>query len=77
MGKPELAFIGASFRKIVLLIPLLIFIPSFLGVNGVYIAESITDSISVIMILIMYFAVRNKIFQLTEKKSGKGILWQE
>ncbi len=77
LGKPELAFIGASLRKIVLLIPLLMFIPSLLGVNGVYLAESITDGISVIMILIMYFAVRNKIFQSTEKKNGKGMLWQD
>lgn len=43
MGRAKTAICMALLRKIVLLIPLAILLPKFLGVDGVFIAEPISD----------------------------------
>ena len=48
LGQSKISFFIASLRKIVLLVPLALILPSFLGIKGVYMAEPISDTISVL-----------------------------
>lgn len=46
-NKPKIALFVASLRKLILIIPLVLLLPRWLGVTGVYLAESISDAISI------------------------------
>ena len=56
LGQAKVSLFIAILRKIILLIPLTLVLPTFLGVNGVYIAEPIADitSASIATALMLY-----------------------
>ena len=54
LGQAKISIFIASLRKIILLIPLAIILPYFLDTNGVYIAEPISDIISVTVAVILF-----------------------
>ena len=49
LGQAKVSLFIATLRKIILLIPLALILPKFLGVKGIYIAEPVSDVISVIV----------------------------
>ncbi|MGM9894099.1 MAG: MATE family efflux transporter, partial [Ligilactobacillus ruminis] len=49
LGQAKVSLFIAMLRKIILLIPLALILPKFLGVKGIYIAEPVSDVISVIV----------------------------
>lgn len=61
LGQAKLSLFLACLRKIILLIPLAMVLPYFLGVNGIYIAEPISDSISAITAGVLFALHINKI----------------
>ena len=51
-GQANVSLFIATLRKIILLIPLALILPKFSGVKGIYIAEPVSDVISVIVTVI-------------------------
>ncbi len=56
-GQAKISVLIACMRKIVLLTPLALILPIFMGVNGIYIAEPISDILSVTICICLYIYV--------------------
>jgi len=56
-NRPVTSLLIAVLRKIVLLIPLALILPRFLGVNGIYIAEPIADATAAIVCGILFLCM--------------------
>lgn len=69
LGQAKLSLFVATLRKIILLVPLAIILPIFLGTNGVYLAEPISDFTSATVAIILFFVNIKKI--LTEDTLNK------
>ena len=54
LGQAKISLFIACLRKIILLIPLAIILPHFFGVMGVYWAEPVSDTLSVITAVILF-----------------------
>ncbi len=50
VGKAKLAMFATLFRQVIALIPLLFILPGFLGINGIWIAFPLSDTISAIAV---------------------------
>ncbi len=61
LGQAKISLFIALLRKVILLIPLAIILPKFLGVMGVYYAEPISDITSATTAGLIFFFVRKKI----------------
>lgn len=59
-NKPVISLFVATLRKIIILIPLALILPRFIGLSGVYIAEAVADHISATTsaILLIYYYKR-------------------
>mgnify|MGYP002511380451 FL=1 len=69
LGQAKISLFIAVLRKIILLIPLAIFLPHFMGVMGVYWAEPISDTISAATASILFMLNIRKI--LSEESLAK------
>lgn len=69
LGQAKVSLFIAILRKIILLIPLAIILPKFLGVKGIYVAEPISDVISVIVTSVLCVITLKRIFNEMEGKS--------
>lgn len=67
LGQAKASLVVALLRKIILLIPLAIILPKFMGVVGVYTAEPVADFISVTSTLILFVILERKILRNDEK----------
>ena len=63
MGMAKVSLVIALLRKVVLLIPLAIVLPKFMGVMGIYRAEPIADIISVIVTSVLFAVMAKKILR--------------
>lgn len=61
LGQAKVSLVIALLRKVILLIPLAIILPKFMGVIGVYRAEPIADVISVVISIILFLVTAKKI----------------
>lgn len=61
-GQAKISLVIAILRKLVLLVPLALILPRFVGVMGVYYAEPIADIISVTVTTIIFLFSYKKIF---------------
>ncbi len=61
LGQAKVSLVIALLRKVILLIPLAIILPKFMGVMGVYRAEPIADVISVLVSILLFFVTAKKI----------------
>lgn len=61
LGQAKISLFIACLRKIILLVPLALILPHFLGVNGVYMAEPVSDFISATTAIILFRLNINKI----------------
>lgn len=68
LGQAKVSLIIALLRKVVLLIPLAILFPKFMGVAGIYRAEPVADFISVTVTVILFLITARKILQ-SDKES--------
>lgn len=69
LGQAKLSLFIATLRKIILLIPLALILPKFLGVKGIYIAEPVSDVVSVIVTSVLCVITLKRIFIEMEDKS--------
>ena len=69
LGQAKVSLFIAILRKIILLIPLAIILLKFLGVKGIYVAEPISDVISVIVTSVLCVITLKRIFTEMEGKS--------
>lgn len=67
LGQAKASLVVALLRKVILLIPLAIILPKFMGVIGVYIAEPVADFISITATLILFVILERKILRNDEK----------
>lgn len=63
LGQAKLSLFIAMLRKVILLVPLAIILPHWLGVDGVFIAEPISDVISVLVASGLFYFNINKILK--------------
>lgn len=63
LGQAKVSLFIALLRKIILLIPLAIILPKFMGVMGIYRAEPIADITSVICTSILFFITFKKVMK--------------
>lgn len=68
LGQAKVSLIIALLRKVILLIPLAIIFPKFMGVVGIYRAEPVADFTSVTASVILFIVTARKILR-NEKKS--------
>lgn len=61
MGQAKVSLFLAMLRKVILLVPLALLLPHFLGVWGVYVAEPISDTVSAIVAGILFLTQIRKI----------------
>lgn len=69
LGQAKVSLIIALLRKIILLVPLAIIFPRFMGVAGVYRAEPVADFTSVTITIILFWITAKKI--LRENRTDK------
>ncbi len=62
LGEAKLSFFLACLRKVILIIPLALILPRFVGVLGIYLAEPISDVISATTAGVLFKTNINKIF---------------
>lgn len=63
LGQAKTSVFVALLRKIILLIPLAVILPKFMGVMGIYRAEAIADILSVLVTLIIFLASYKKLLR--------------
>ncbi len=61
LGQAKVSLFIALLRKVILLIPLAILFPKFMGVQGIYIAEPTADIISVLTTAILFVITAKKV----------------
>lgn len=61
LGQARISLFIAMLRKVILLVPLAIILPVFMGVNGVYVAEPISDFLSAGTAMVLFYWNINKI----------------
>ena len=66
LGQSLVSLILAALRKIILLIPLAFILPKLCGINGVFYAEFTADIIAVLITVIVFFTMFNKILKRKE-----------
>lgn len=62
-NRPVTSILISLLRKVILLMPLALILPHFVGVNGVYIAEPIADSVAAIICGILFLSMINRILE--------------
>lgn len=72
LGQAKVSLVIALLRKIILLIPLAIILPKFMGVMGIYRAEPIADFTSVAVSALLFVITAKKILRYDEKNDMIG-----
>lgn len=66
LGQAKISLFIALLRKVLLLIPLAIILPKFMGVQGVYVAEPVADILSVTATSILFVITAKKVLKKAE-----------
>ena len=69
-GQAKASLFLACLRKVILLTPLALILPIFYGVDGIYWAEPISDSLSALTSLILFIVISRKLLKTPE--TGKS-----
>ena len=70
LGQAKLSLFNALLRKIILLVPLALIFPTFLGVNGVYLAEPVADVLAAIVTGLLFMMNFEKILERRAKATA-------
>ena len=71
IGQAKISLFIACLRKIILLTPLALILPRFFGVDGIYFAEPISDTISALTSLGLFIYVCAKYLKTPKSSSGE------
>jgi Na+-driven multidrug efflux pump len=63
LGQAKVSLFIALLRKVVLLIPLAVILPKFMGVAGIYRAEPVADILSVTVTSILFIHTARRLFR--------------
>ena len=72
LGQAKISIFIALLRKVILLIPLALLLPHFMGVTGVYAAEAVSDATAAICCTLLFIWKFPKILGKSSKKK-KGL----
>ena len=72
MGQAKVSLFIACLRKIILLTPLALLLPLAVGVDGIYLAEPISDAISAICSGVLFFLLSRKLLRSEESGAQGG-----
>jgi Na+-driven multidrug efflux pump len=61
LGQAKVSLFIAMLRKVILLVPLALILPRFLGVDGIYLAEPISDAISATTATVLFLVLIRRI----------------
>ena len=67
MGQAKVSLFLALLRKVILLIPLSLILPTFFGVIGIFYAEPIADVLAAITTGCVFFVVVRKLLKIESK----------
>lgn len=67
LGQAKISIFIALLRKVILLIPLALILPEFMGVNGIFAAEAISDALAAICCTSIFFWKFPKILSVISK----------
>ena len=67
-GQAKISLFIACLRKIILLTPLAIILPRFIGVEGIYWAEPVSDTISALTSVLLFAYVSRKVLKSPTKE---------
>lgn len=71
LGQAKISIFIALLRKVILLIPLALLLPHFMGVTGVYAAEAVSDATAAICCTLLFIWKFPKILgKIKQKKKG-------
>ncbi len=65
LGKAKISFILSMARQLIFLIPLVLILPGFLGLTGVWLAFPIADGLAFLLSLFFVWRDRRSLFQKT------------
>ncbi len=71
-GQAKISLFIACLRKIILLTPLALILPVFMGVDGIYWSEPISDTISALTSLGLFVYVSKKVLKPSDRLSAEG-----
>jgi len=71
VGKAKLAMFATLFRQVIMLIPLIFIFPGFWGINGIWLAFPVADSMSAIVVSIMLIREWNRLTFLENQQLDK------
>lgn len=69
LGQAKVSLFIALLRKIILLIPLALILPRFMGVMGIYTAEPVADLISVLTTSVLFAITMKKVFRNMQEQA--------
>lgn len=69
LGKAKISLVMALLRKIILLIPLALTLPVFLGTTGIFTAEPIADILASVITTGVFYFTSKKLFSNTSEKT--------
>ena len=73
LGQAKVSLFIALLRKVILLIPLAIILPRYMGVIGIYRAEPIADIISVLTTTVLFFITFKKIMREMKENVAENV----
>ena len=68
IGKPMPSIVITAFRQIIFLIPFIYILPLFLGMNGIFWAQPISDAFALVLSLGLTMRERKILYRLESKK---------
>ncbi len=74
IGKVKVSMFLSLLRQVIILIPLLIIIPKFMGLTGVWVAGAASDFLSALITLTVFLRYNNKLKKDTIKQKSTQIL---
>ena len=72
LGQAKISIFIALLRKVILLIPLALLLPHFMGVTGVYAAEAVSDATAAICCTLLFIWKFPKILGKIKKKEERA-----
>lgn len=70
LGQAKISMFLALLRKIILLIPLALILPKFMGLTGIYVAEPVADVLASVSTTAAFFFFSRKLFRGQKKPRG-------
>ena len=64
LGKPAPSILITAFRQIIFLIPFIYILPVFLGINGIFWAQPISDAFALVLSLVLTLRERKTLYRM-------------